>query len=159
MLVTGWLLGFIILLAFLLLFLLYTSGAFRRKERSRVSVAGSQPNSSSMAMASGSESVSVEGAETQTSDTGEEEGKQPSPGPEVAGGDEGWTTVGGGRFSHPVYKKLSSLNGELNGLPLSKIKEKLTALNLSSMYVSTYTAVIYISIHKLTSMIVLLHLN
>ena len=87
------------------------------------------------------ESVSVE-REIQTS--GEEDGKQPSPaGPVGAGSDEGWTTVGGGKFSHPVYKKLSSMNGELNGLPLSKVKEKLTALNLSSTYVSTCATVFF----------------
>ena len=45
---------------------------------------------------------------------------------------EGWTVP---KFSHPVYKKLSCLNGELNALSLSKLKEKLTSLNLSSMYV------------------------
>ena len=45
---------------------------------------------------------------------------------------EGWTVP---KFSHPVYKKLSSLNGELNALSLSKLKENLTSMNLSSMYV------------------------
>lgn len=132
MLATSFLLGFIVLL---LLLLLYTSRASRRKNRDRT--AGSQPfqanSCGSMATAS-PESVSVEEEKTRISG---EEGKQPSPGAEG----EGWTVAGGGKFSHPVYKKLSSLSGELNGLPLSKVKEKLTSLNLSSMYVSTCASV------------------
>ena len=115
MLATGFLLGFIVLL---LLLLLYTSRASRKKNREKA--AGSQPfqanSCGSMATAS-PESVSVEEEESHVSGA---EG-------------EGWTVAGGGKFSHPVYKKLSSLSGELNGLPLSKVKEKLTSLNLSSM--------------------------
>ena len=46
-------------------------------------------------------------------------------------GSEGWKTVS--KFSHPIYRKLSCLNGELNALSLSELKEKLTTLNLSSV--------------------------
>ena len=116
----------LVLLVVLLLLLLHTS---------RANAAGSQSHSSSsMAMAA---AVSVEG-ESQT--LGEEEGEKPS-----SGGGEGWTVVGSGKFDHPIYKRLSALNGELNSLPLRKVEAKLSGLNLSSMYVSTCTAVLLIT--------------
>ena len=70
-----------------------------------------------------------------------QEGEEESSGAQVnveetkereAGESEGWTVP---RFNHPVYKKLSHLNGELNALSMSKLKEKLTSLNLSTTYV------------------------
>lgn len=42
------------------------------------------------------------------------------------------------KFSHPIYKRLSCLNGELNALSLSNLKEKLNTFNLSSMYVGRH---------------------
>ena len=78
--------------------------------------------------------VSVEG-ESQSS----REDVKMSPTASVLGVAEGekWSVAGGGKFNHPIYKKLSYLSGEVNALPLKKVKEKLTALNLSSVYVST----------------------
>ncbi len=131
---------FLGLILLLLLFLFYTIRASRRKNRAKE--AGSQAKScGSMATAS-PESVGVEPEEEELTHTSGEEGRQPSSSgtegkqssPPGAEG-EGWTVAGGGKFNHPVYKKLSSLSGELNGLPLSNIKEKLSALNLSSVYV------------------------
>jgi predicted lipid-binding transport protein (Tim44 family) len=128
-------------LILLLLLLSYTIRASRRKNRAKE--AGSQANGcGSMATAS-PESVRAEPEVEELTHTSGEEGRQPSsPGaegkqssPPAAAEGERWTVAGGGKFNHPVYKKLSSLSGELNGLPLSKIKEKLSELNLSSMYV------------------------
>lgn len=123
------LLGFLVLVVLLLL---HASRASKRKDRDKA--AGSQPfqaNSCGGMAAAPPESVSVDEKEAFTA--AGEEGKQQSSPPGTEG--EGWTVAGGGKFSHPVYKKLSSLSGELNGLPLSKVKEKLSTLHLSSMYV------------------------
>ena len=131
-----------------LLFLVYTSRASRRKNN--VKEAGSLPfqaNSCGRMATASPESVREE--EEEVTHTSGKEGRQPSspgaegkqPSPAEAEG-EGWTVAGGGKFSHPVYKKLSSLSGELNGLPLSNVKEKLNALNLSSMYVHTAAPVL-----------------
>lgn len=69
-------------------------------------------------------------ASTSEPERGEGKGsEQPTPGD--SGYEEEWKTVS--RLSHPIYKKLSCLNGELNALSLSELKEKLTALNLSSV--------------------------
>lgn len=138
--------GFIIFL----LFLVYTSRASRRKRS--VKEAGSLPfqaNSCGRMATASPESVREEEEHEEVTHTSGEEGRQPSssgaegkqPSPAEAEG-EGWTVAGSGKFSHPVYKKLSSLSGELNGLPLSSVKEKLSALNLSSMYVRTAAPVL-----------------
>ena len=76
-------------------------------------------------MATATSTVEPEGEEGGNRSVGEE---QPTPG---ASGSEGWKTVS--KFSHPIYRTLSCLNGELNALSLSELKEKLTALNLSSV--------------------------
>ena len=39
-----------------------------------------------------------------------------------------------GRRSHPLYKKLASLSGEVNGLSNDKVKQKLAVLGLSDRY-------------------------
>lgn len=108
------LLLFTCLLALLVcLLLLFASGARR-------STATGSRGSSMATAASSSELEREEGSENV-------QGEQPT-----AGDSEGWKTVQP-KFSHPIYKKLSCLNGELNALSLSELKEKLTSLNLSAV--------------------------
>ena len=79
--------------------------------------------------------VSVQdGEEESSTQVNVEETREREPGES-----EGWTVP---RFNHPVYKKLSSLNGELNALSFSKLKEKLTSLNLSATYVAVWVGTV-----------------
>lgn len=100
---------------------------------SRASAAGSQANS----MASAA-TVSQTRAENEHDEDDEDSQKQSNVEENPPAG-EGWTVVGA-KFSHPIYKRLSCLNGELNALSLNKLKEKLDTLNLSSTCVDTITA-------------------
>ena len=136
----------ITILALLLILVLFASRASTRRQNKDKGT-GCQPSQanscSSMATSSPQEDKPTRTSGRQPLSPGVE-GKQPSPA--EAGGEnegEGWTVVRGGTFSHPIYKKLSSLSGELNGLPLSKVKEKLSALNLSSMYVYGTAALVF----------------
>lgn len=133
----------ITILALLLVSVLFASRASTRR-KNKDKGAGCQPSQanscSSMATSSLQEDKPTRTSGRQLLSPGAE-GKQSSPTGESEG--EGWTVVRGGTFSHPIYKRLSSLSGELNGLPLSKVKEKLSALNLSSMYVYGTAALVF----------------
>ena len=102
------------LFVFLFLLLLFVRGA-------RLSRASS-PRASDMATAT---SISEPEGEEGNKSVEEEQPTHGDP------GSDGWKTVS--KFSHPIYRKLSCLNGELNALSLSELKEKLTTLNLSSV--------------------------
>ena len=80
-------------------------------------------NSASASMATAATVSEQEGA-----------GEKPEEERPSGGGDqEGEWTVP--KYNHPVYKKLSCLNGDMNALSLRKLKEKLDSLNLSAVYV------------------------
>lgn len=107
----------LVLFVFLFLLLLLARVA-------RVSRASSSRGSD---MATATSTVEPEGEEEGSNTSAKEGQSTQSGGPES----EGWKTVS--KFSHPIYRKLSCLNGELNALSLNELKEKLTTLNLSSV--------------------------
>ena len=115
------LLAFLVLLSLFLFLLLLLA-----RRTSRTAAGG--PQACSMATAATVSTPEGEESSAPVNVEEHEETREREPGKS-----EGWTVP---RFNHPVYKKLSSLNGELNALSLSKLKEKLTSLNLSAMYVA-----------------------
>ena len=64
-------------------------------------------------------------------DVGDEDGEEESPRKEAVNKYE-WRVPG--KRSHPFYKKLSALNGEVNSMSLHSVRQRLAKLGLCDRY-------------------------